>query len=274
MKRDVRTGWLVSMMALSTLVVACSDSGGGPSSSGGGSGGSGGSTGTTMVGDGGSGGSGGSTGTTMVGDGGSGGSGGSTGTTMVGDGGSGGSSGTTMVGDGGSGGSGGSGGGEAGGPSAMQACLAICEAHKLYGCDPPDMNCADSCGLVVIPLSRPACEDELVAYYSCWLPEASTCKEGLPAHCQDEKDAYSACVDAHGCRDLKCEYPHGLEGNECACSSTCLRKEHEVKCGPSEDGTTMCSCFVEGVEVGTCEGAPREVCHLTQGCCQEFFDIP
>ncbi|XXT15565.1 hypothetical protein WME94_35495 [Sorangium sp. So ce429] len=256
MKRDVRTGWLVSMMALSTLVVACSDSGGGPSSSGGGSGGSGGSTCTTMVGDGGSGGSGGTTGTTMVGDGGSGGSGGSTGTTMVGD-----------------GGSGGSGGGEAEGPSAMQACLAICESHKLYGCDPPDTNCVQDCSLIVVPLSRPACEDELVAYYSCWLPEASTCKQGLPADCQDEKDAYYACLDAHGCNGLECDYPHGLEGNECACSSTCLSKKHEVKCGPTEDGTTMCSCLVEGVEVGTCEGAPREVCHLTQGCCQQFFDI-
>ncbi|WP_437644264.1 hypothetical protein [Sorangium sp. So ce362] len=127
--------------------------------------------------------------------------------------------------------------------------------------------------MIVVPLSCPACEDELVAYYSCWLPEASTCKQGLPADCQDEKDAYYACLDAHGCIGLECDYPHGLEGNECACSSTCLSKKHEVKCGPSEDGTTMCSCLVEGVEVGTCDGAPREVCHLTQGCCQQFFDI-
>ncbi|MGK3987388.1 hypothetical protein WME99_30385 [Sorangium sp. So ce136] len=147
------------------------------------------------------------------------------------------------------------------------------ESHKLYGCDPPELNCVQNCSLIVVPLSRPACEDELVAYYSCWLPEASTCKQGLPADCQDEKDAYDACVDAHGCIGLECDYPHGLEGNECACSSTCLSKKHEVKCGPTEDGTTMCSCLVEGVEVGTCEGAPREVCHLTQGCCQQFFDI-
>ncbi|WP_437678081.1 hypothetical protein [Sorangium sp. So ce131] len=200
----------------------------------------------------------------MVGDGGSGGSGS---TTRVGDRRSGGSGSTTRVGDGGSG------GGEAGGPSGHQACLDICEAHKMYGCDPPDLDCEQSCG-VILELSRPACEDEIVAYYSCWLPEASSCQEGLPAECQDEEDAYLACLDTDGCRGLACDYPNGLEGNECARSSTCLGKKHEVECGPSEDGTTMCTCFVEGVEVGTCEGAPREVCHLTQGCCQEFFNIP
>ncbi len=214
MKRSTRTGWPLSMMALSTLV-ACGDSGGEPSCSGGGNHGS---TGTSMAGGGGS-------------------------------------------------------GGEAGGSSGMEVCLDICEQHKMYGCDPPELDCAESCG-VILELSRAEGDDEIVAHYSCMLPDAPTCKDGPPAECNDEEDAVLACLDAHGCRGLESSYPNGLEGNECACASTCLGKKHEVQCGPSADGTTMCACLVDGVEVGTCEGSDREVCHLTQGCCQEFFNIP
>ncbi|WP_437321748.1 hypothetical protein [Sorangium sp. So ce385] len=215
MKRSIRTGWLLSMMALSTLV-ACGDGADEPTSSG--------STGTIM-------------------------------------------------GDGGSGGSGGSGGGEAGEPSGVQACVAICEQHKMYGCDPPDLDCDGSCR-ITIGLTGTACDDEMAAMYSCELPEAPSCKDGLPAECGDEHDAAFACIEASGCWGLDCTYPNGLDGNECTCASTCLGKEHEVDCGPSADGTTRCACLVDGVEVGTCEGAVKEVCHLKEGCCNEFFNIP
>ncbi|WP_437733949.1 hypothetical protein [Sorangium sp. So ce1335] len=204
MRRSIRTGWLVSVMALSTLV-ACRGSGGEPS--------------------------------------------------------------------GGDGGHGGSGGGEAGGPDGVQACVDICEAHKMYGCDPPERNCAESCGLTLM-LAGSGCEDELAAMYSCYMSGAAACEDGVPAECKDEEDAALSCVAADGCIGLECTYPHGVEGNECACSSTCLSKKHEVQCGPEADGKTMCACLVDGVEVGTCEGAEREVCHLKQGCCQEFFNLP
>ncbi|HTN90496.1 MAG TPA: hypothetical protein VL242_42780 [Sorangium sp.] len=37
---------------------------------------------------------------------------------------------------------------------------------------------------------------------------------------------------------------------------------------------TRCTAVIRRIEVGTCEGAEREVCHLKQGCCQEFFNLP
>jgi hypothetical protein len=163
----------------------------------------------------------------------------------------------------------------AGDIDARQACLDYCHQLNVNGCNPTETDCAAFCE-DRFESSGAECEDETGKVFACALPFAASCPRDVPPLCQNQMDGLDACVEMHGCSPQECSGGGNPDGDMvCACESTCQGKRYETRCETPAGGTATCTCLMDGVEIGACNGEGTDVCKIKQGCCQEaYFKIP
>ena len=67
------------------------------------------------------------------------------------------------------------------------------------------------------------------------------------------------------------EFCHESSGGNCSCSGTCNGQSVKIGCGWAT-GEPRCTCYVGGVEVGTCTHPNGGyLCGLDTTCCNQFF---
>ena len=117
-----------------------------------------------------------------------------------------------------------------------------------------------------------SCASALAAVYECYRPFLAQCPKDPPAQCSDTLQAYTQCVNqGGGCGSANCSQGGGPGGESCDCQQSCNGRFTEASCTTTQ-GTTVCSCVIDGGQVGTCSGSPsKDACSLTQGCCAAFF---
>lgn len=167
------------------------------------------------------------------------------------------------------------------------ACHARCLNFVGSGCGLDDNRCFSQCmqGYWSSPDTLPdyPCYDEALAMLWCHA-EA----DGINIYCQS-----SECVpeykDLNACAGY-CVYdapnPWGTIGNSssygggvssCDAHTGCFSHEYETECTDSDGVSPSCTCWIDGIQVGSCNADPDlgDVCDssnlLFHGCCAEYY---
>ncbi|WP_437521566.1 hypothetical protein WME79_29305 [Sorangium sp. So ce726] len=171
--------------------------------------------------------------------------------------------GSTTAGGGGMGTSGSSSTG-AGGSDVWSKCVGFCERYEeaCGGLEPG--QCGTMCDT---ELDRaPRCNERLIPYFDC-MNDRFDCDLDAP-RCQRFLNEFNACVDRDGCAEVECA---GDPNGACTCKGACQGFVVTAECRSQGFGRTLCSCFVNGEEMASCEDR-GETCELGLRCCGAYFE--
>ncbi|WP_437989592.1 hypothetical protein [Sorangium sp. So ce145] len=153
----------------------------------------------------------------------------------------------------------------AGGGEAWSACARYCERYEdLCGVSVPD-GCGTMCDRELD--QAPQCNDLLIPYFDCLIKSSFDCNLIGP-RCSRLLDEYNGCANGDGCPRIACA---GDPGGACSCKGACRGMVVAAECRPQSSGRTLCSCFVNGEEVASCEDR-GETCELGRRCCGPYFE--
>lgn len=151
-------------------------------------------------------------------------------------------------------------------------CSRLCKILIDSGCETGKPGeCVSQCNQSLVEAD--ACAPELSAVYACYEPYLPQCPKDPPPGCDGVLQAYTQCMNqGGGCGSPNCSGGIGPDGQEsCDCQQSCNGRFIEASCN-SAQGTTVCSCAINGAQVGTCSGSSsKDPCNLTNGCCAAFF---
>ncbi|WP_438022681.1 hypothetical protein [Sorangium sp. So ce233] len=154
-----------------------------------------------------------------------------------------------------------------GGGDAWSLCMAYCELLQ-ESCGPvsPD-GCRRECDRQLA--EAPECNGLLVPFFECAMPSAGRC-DPFPSTCQPDLERYDMCASGSGsdCEPFACS---GGGDRTCHCKGSCPGVNFAAECRPSGPSGVICSCFIDGMEVLTCEDA-GSACDLADGCCGPIFE--
>ncbi|WP_433927278.1 hypothetical protein AB3662_29705 [Sorangium cellulosum] len=151
-----------------------------------------------------------------------------------------------------------------GGGDARSMCADYCEL--LQGrCGVGLDDCSAGCDELLN--MAPACNDLFVPYFECAIDDVGECSF-FPTKCERHLGPFSTCAAGSDCAPLACS-----DGGDrtCRCKGSCRGVEFSAECRPIGPGDVTCSCFVDGLEVFTCDDPPP-ACDLAHGCCEPIFD--
>ena len=172
----------------------------------------------------------------------------------AGGGGTGGSSAGGQAGDGG-GGSVGDGG------SGPTLCEQTCE---LPACASPD--CVKYCNAV-----EKNCLEELNASLECGIPYFDDVCDTPADVCVAEIAAVNSCLAQHS-PTLCSSAGFTSGGPSCGSNGQCLNGQAaSIECEQNADLSYSCRCFVDDVELGTCQDKLEVGCVLQESCCIQFY---
>ncbi|WP_438031842.1 hypothetical protein [Sorangium sp. So ce204] len=153
----------------------------------------------------------------------------------------------------------------AGGGEAWSACVRFCERYEeACGALEPG-GCGTMCETELD--QAPRCNDLLIPYFDCLMNGRLDCNLIGP-RCQRFLDEYNVCANGGGCAEITCA---GDPGGACSCKGACRGVVVAAECRPQRVGRTLCSCFVNGEEVASCEDR-GETCELGLRCCGPYFE--
>ncbi|WP_437980031.1 hypothetical protein [Sorangium sp. So ce117] len=153
----------------------------------------------------------------------------------------------------------------AGGGDAWSACVRFCERYEeACGVLAPG-GCGTMCDYDLA--QAPQCNDLLIPYFDCLTNGRSDCDLVGP-RCQRSLDEYDRCANGGGCPRIECA---GDPGGACSCKGACRGVVVAAECRTQSSGRTLCSCFVNGEEVASCEDRGR-TCELGRRCCGPYFE--
>ncbi|WP_437708147.1 hypothetical protein WMF45_29365 [Sorangium sp. So ce448] len=153
----------------------------------------------------------------------------------------------------------------AGGGEAWSACVRFCERYEeACGVLAPG-GCGTMCDYDLA--QAPQCNDLLIPYFDCLTNGRSDCDLVGP-RCQRSLDEYDRCANGGGCPGIECA---GDPGGACSCKGACRGVVVAAECRTQSSGRTLCSCFVNGEEVASCEDRGR-TCELGRRCCGPYFE--
>lgn len=136
-------------------------------------------------------------------------------------------------------------------------------------------SCFDDCQATCAAFQTPPCDQQGTALVTCLAAnyDATACQTTGSA-CVDEYNAFTMCRtnSPASCAAPVC----GAGSMSCACTSQCEGGEHKVICDLHPDGTSECSCIVNGLLLANCgnlpaNGAPVTACTtVMMTCCADF----
>ncbi|WP_437499429.1 hypothetical protein [Sorangium sp. So ce1099] len=155
-----------------------------------------------------------------------------------------------------------------GGGDAWSLCVSYCELLE-ESCGPvaPD-GCISECDWLLA--QAPGCNDLLVPFFECAMPDAGRC-DTSPFRCQQHLDRHTKCTSGSDCEPFACSGGGG--GRTCDCKGSCPGARFAAECRPSGPGPSevVCSCFIDGIEVTSCDGV-GSACDLAESCCGPIFE--
>ncbi|MBW2528868.1 MAG: hypothetical protein JRI23_32130 [Deltaproteobacteria bacterium] len=149
---------------------------------------------------------------------------------------------------------------DAGSPSLAEACSGACDFFE--ECSPQQKACLARC----LAGASAECLAQYLDLLECVGGEIEACS--WTPTCATELAAWIDC-------DLS-DAPCGSElcsgdGSSCQCEATCGSLDHQVLCGALSE-MPMCSCWVEGIYLGSCVPTTASACTvLGAGCCASLF---
>ncbi|WP_437850238.1 hypothetical protein [Sorangium sp. So ce363] len=153
----------------------------------------------------------------------------------------------------------------AGGGEAWSACMRYCERYEdLCGALEPG-DCGTICDTELD--QAPQCNDLLIPYFDCLTNSSFDCNLIGP-RCKRFLDEYNVCANGDSCPGIECA---GNPGGACSCKGACRGVVVAAECRTQRFGRTLCSCFVNGEEVASCEDR-GETCELGLRCCGPYFE--
>jgi hypothetical protein len=151
-------------------------------------------------------------------------------------------------------------------------CSRLCKVLLDSGCEAGTPGeCVSQCNQSLVEADE--CAPALSAVYACYEPYLPQCPKDPPVACSGQLQAYTDCIGQGGtCSSPTCSAGGGPNGQEfCDCQQTCNGRFIEASCETHKD-TTVCSCVINGAQVGTCSGsASKDPCNLQVGCCAALF---
>ncbi|WP_437708149.1 hypothetical protein WMF45_29370 [Sorangium sp. So ce448] len=153
----------------------------------------------------------------------------------------------------------------AGGGDAWSSCMKFCETYS-DACEQVEPGqCEGFCKGYVN--EAPQCNERLAMFFECATNASIDC-DFVPQRCQPFLAEYDACRDSSGCTPLEC---FADRNRTCSCKGSCRNAGFAVECRPDMRNGIVCSCFVNGEELATCQDV-GPACDLAHGCCEPIFD--
>lgn len=153
----------------------------------------------------------------------------------------------------------------AGGGEAWSACVRFCERYaEACGASEPG-GCGTTCDTELA--QAPQCNDLLIPFFDCLTNGRFDCDVVGP-RCQRFLDEYDVCAKGDGCPGIECA---GDRDRACSCKGACQGFVVAAECRAQGAGRTVCSCFVNGEEVASCEDR-GPACDLGLRCCGPYFE--
>jgi hypothetical protein len=171
-------------------------------------------------------------------------------------------------GSGGSGGTGASGPGSTVGPSTSTGTVSSSSGPSStceYFCDrlAPCLgseDCGEACASVYVP----GCESEADAFIRCLSDAVAVPSCSYEGGCEGLDAAYQACAGiGPDCSEGQCS----VGDNQCGCDAVCQGREVGTYCFVQPNGTTRCTCYLDGGLIGTCDQDVFD-CSVEASCCQ------
>ncbi|WP_437911684.1 hypothetical protein WME73_29300 [Sorangium sp. So ce302] len=153
----------------------------------------------------------------------------------------------------------------AGGGDAWSSCMKFCETYTDACGQVEPGQCEGFCKGYVN--EAPQCNEPLALFFDCATNGGIDCDFVLE-RCRPFLAEYDACQASGGCTPLEC---FADRNRACSCKGSCPNAAFAVECRPDMRSGILCSCFVNGDEVATCQDF-GPACDLAHGCCEPIFD--
>jgi len=136
-------------------------------------------------------------------------------------------------------------------------------------------SCFEDCHAACEAFQAPPCEKEGTSLVTCMSAnyDAATCAT-IGNACENEYPAFASC---RASAPANCAAPVcGASSLSCACTSQCDGGDHKVICDLHPDGTSECSCVLNGLTVASCGQLPTNgptvsVCtNVMTMCCADY----
>ncbi|WP_437893491.1 hypothetical protein [Sorangium sp. So ce124] len=153
----------------------------------------------------------------------------------------------------------------AGGGDSWAMCMKFCETYTDTCEQVEPGQCEGFCKQYLG--EAPQCNYLLSQFFDCATNGGVDCDFALE-RCQPFLAKYDECRGNGRCSPLECFTDFN---RACFCNGSCPNASLGVECHPDMRDGFVCSCFVNGKELATCQDV-GPACELAHGCCEPFFD--